>query len=163
MSYSENGLADVPAVAIQLSRDVVVASIQVDLSEDVIERFRGDLLQRLHESGSDSVILDLSGLETIDSSEFAALRLVMKGCEIMGARSVMVGLKPGVVSSLVETGADIDGVRTALDLDAAYAMLEPQQESDPDIEPELDPGEEGQDVESGLFTADIPDAGIPER
>ena len=44
--------ADIPGVAMQLSRGIVVASIQVDLDDDVLARFREDLLARLHESGS---------------------------------------------------------------------------------------------------------------
>jgi hypothetical protein len=42
----------------------------------------------------------------------------------------MVGLQPGVVSALIEVGADIDGLRTAIDLDAAFELLEPTPESE---------------------------------
>ena len=124
--------ADVPRVAIQVSRDVVVASIQVDLDEDVLARFRDDLLQRVHDTGSRGVILDVSGLETVDSHEFAGLRRIITMCAIMGAEAVLVGMRPGVVSSLIEVGADVDGLRAAFDLDAAYALLE----QEPDAEPE---------------------------
>ena len=44
--------ADIPVVSIQVSRDIVVASIQVDLDEDVLARFSEDLLRRIHETGS---------------------------------------------------------------------------------------------------------------
>ena len=50
--------ADIPGVAMQLSRGVVVASIQVDLEDDVLTRFREELLGRLHETGSNRVIFD---------------------------------------------------------------------------------------------------------
>jgi len=120
---------DTPGIAIQVSRNVVVASIQVDLEVNTLARFREDLLQRLHTSGSQAVILDVSGLETLDSVEFAGLRKLIKMIEIMGADAVVVGLRPGVVSSLIETGADIDGLKAAINLDAAYEMLEQQPES----------------------------------
>ena len=124
--------ADVPRVAIQVSQGVVVASIQVDLDEDVLARFRDDLLHRIHDTGSPGVILDVSSLETLDSHEFAALRRIIAMCAIMGAEAVLVGMRPGVVSSLIEVGADVDGLRAAFDLDAAFAQLESQ----PDAEPE---------------------------
>jgi rsbT antagonist protein RsbS len=116
----------------QLSRGVVVASIQVDLDDDVLARFREDLLGRIHETGSKGVILDMSGLEMLDSEEFAALRRIMDMTSLMGAEPVLVGLKPGVVSALIETGADVDGLRTAIDLDAGFALFEPE----PRLEPE---------------------------
>ncbi|MEJ2160510.1 MAG: STAS domain-containing protein [Chromatiales bacterium] len=133
---------DTPAVAIQVSRNIVVASIQVDLDDNVLERFRQDLLRRVHETGSRGVILDVSGLETLDPDEFAALRGIIRTCAIMGSESILAGLRPGVVSALVEAGADIDGLRAAINLDAAFSQLELQ--SQPDIEPETDmePGDE---------------------
>jgi rsbT antagonist protein RsbS len=132
--------ADIPGIAMQVSRDVVVASIQVDLDDDVLSRFRQDLLDRIHETGCRGVILDVSGLETLDSEELAALRRIIVMTGLMGAESVLVGLRPGVVSALIEAGADVDGLRAAIDLDAAFDMLEPEPEPEPEFEPE--PGTE---------------------
>ncbi len=152
--------ADIPGIAMQVSRDIVVASIQVDLDHDVLARFRDDLLRRIHETSSRGVILDVSGLETLDSEEFAALRRIITMSTIMGAESVLVGLRPGVVSALIEAGADVDGLRAAINLDAAFALLQPEAElesepeseagtdaeadpeADPALEPEQTPGDE---------------------
>jgi rsbT antagonist protein RsbS len=146
--------ADTSGVAIQVSRDIVVASIQVDLNDDVLARFREDLLSRIHETGSQAVIFDVSGLETLDTSELAALRRIITMCTIMGAESVLVGLRPGVVSALIEAGADADGLRAATDLDSAFALLQPEprgesgadtegeQEDDSPLESEQTPGDE---------------------
>jgi len=131
--------ADIPRVAMQVSRGVVVASIQVDLDDDVIARFRQDLLDCIHETGSRGVILDVSGLEMLDSEELAALRNIMVMTALMGAEPVLVGLRPGVVSALIEVGADIDGLNAAINLDAAFAMLETELEPEPEdeIEPAI--------------------------
>jgi rsbT antagonist protein RsbS len=137
----------------QVSRDVVVASIQVDLDEDVLARFRDDLLGRVHETGSRAVFLDVSGLETLDSDEFAALRRIIEMTTIMGTESVLVGLQPGVVSALIEVDADVDGLRTAIDIDAAFALLEPVPESEPVPEPASD-GEPEPDHDAVFETAD---------
>jgi len=126
--------ADIPGIAIQVSRDVVVASIQVDLEDDVLDRFREDLLGRIHETGSRGIILDVSGLETLDSDEFTSLRRIITMSTIMGADTVLVGLRPGVVSALIEAGADVDGVQAAINLDAAFALLQPEPEPEPESE-----------------------------
>ena len=144
--------ADIPGISMQVNRDIVVASIQVDLDEDVLARFSEDLLRRIHETGSRGVILDVSGLETLDSDEFAALRRIIAMSTIMGAKSVLVGLRPGVVSSLIEAGADVDGLQAASNLDAAFALLQPESElesepeseagTDTEADPEVDPAVE---------------------
>ncbi len=131
--------ADIPGVAMQVSRGVVVASIQVDLDDEVLARFRQDLLDCIHETGSRGVILDVSGLEMLDSEELAALRKIMVMTGLMGADSVLVGLRPGVVSALIEVGADIDGLRAAINLDAAFELLEPQPETEDETEDETAP------------------------
>jgi rsbT antagonist protein RsbS len=132
----------------QVSRGVVVASIQVDLDDDVLARFQDELLGRVHEMGSRAVILDVSGLETLDAHEFAALRRIIAALAIMGGESVLVGLQPGVVSGLIEVGADVEGLQTAIDLDAAFALLEPE----PQFEPEPEP-----DSETGALATDAPE------
>lgn len=145
--------ADIPGIALQVSRDVVVASIQVDLDDDVLERFREDLLRRIHETGSRGVIFDVSGLETLDSDEFAALRRIITMCTIMGAESVLVGLQPGVVSALIEAGVDVNGLLVALNLDAAFDLLQPE----PEYEPATDTDSDHEDTpssESGLLAGD---------
>ena len=128
---------DTPKVAMQVSRGLVVASIQIDLDDDVMARFRDDLLARIHATSSRAAILDVSGLETLDAHEFAGLRRVIEMARIMGADSVLVGLRPGVVSALIEADVDVEGLRTATNLDAAYELLEePEEETEEDSEPE---------------------------
>ena len=163
MRTTEAIYADIPGIALQVSRDVVVASIQVDLDDDVLERFREDLLRRIQVTGSRGVILDVAGLETLDASEFAALRRIITMCTIMGAEAVLVGLRPGVVSALIEAGADVDGLRAAINLDAAFALLQPEPESEPEAEPDPEAGadtdtdmEDKLPPESGQIPGDTP-------
>jgi rsbT antagonist protein RsbS len=117
-------VGDAQQIPMQLSRGCVVASLQIDLSEEVIARFRKDLLGFLHTTGADSVILDVSGLDVIDGNDFNALKLAMSMAQLMGAHSVVSGLKPGVVSSIIELGVETRDVNAALDLDDAFDVIE---------------------------------------
>jgi rsbT antagonist protein RsbS len=145
--------AETPRVAMQVSRNVVVASIQVDLEEDVLARFQKDLLDRVNETDSRAVMLDVSGLDTLDSHEFAALRRIIAIVTILGTESILVGLQPGVVSALIEMGADVEGLKTAIDLDAAFELLEPDPELTFDSELDSD-----SDSDSGSGSGSDPDS-----
>lgn len=140
--------SDVARVSMQLSRDVLVASIQLDLDEAVLARLTTDLLERIQASGARGVILDLTGLDTLDADEFEALRRVIKMADLMGARSVLVGLRPGIVSSLIDTGVDVDGLLATLDIDDAFRLLAG--------EPEAAAGEQAPDAESGAEEVEAP-------
>ncbi len=139
--------ADVPAVAMQVSRGVLVASIQLDLDDAVLARFREDLLARIQETGSQAVILDVSGLEMLDTAEFTALRRIMEMARLMGSKSLLVGLQPGVVSALIGAGADVDGLEAAIDLDAAFARFEPEPSAEGEPAAEEEPDAEAEDAE----------------
>lgn len=119
-AFEEGGARQIP---LQVSRGCVVASIQVDLSDEVLRRFRVELLKLLHVSGVTSVILDVSGVDVMDGEDFGALRRTMAMAELMGARCILAGLRPGVVSSLVEIVADLDEVESVLNIDEAFEQL----------------------------------------
>jgi len=111
-------------IPLQVTHQCVVASIQVDLSEAVLHQFRFDLLERIHSSGCDAVILDVSGVEVMDLEEFTALHRTISMASLLGARTVVCGLQAGVVSSLVELDADTGDLVAALDLDDAFRVVD---------------------------------------
>jgi rsbT antagonist protein RsbS len=117
---SSNSRSGIP---LQLSQECVVASIQVDLDEDVLQGFRKELLELLQRSGARGIILDLSGVSIIDGEDFRALRDTMDMARLMGAVTVMSGLQAGVVSALIDLEADTRGVEATLTLDDAYARM----------------------------------------
>ena len=114
----------IPRIPLQLSRDCVVASVQIDLRDEILRQFQTDLLEYIHATGASGVIIDVSGVEIMDAEDFDALRRTLAMSAIMGTRPVIVGLRPGVVSSLVELGADPSGIDAALNLDEGFALLD---------------------------------------
>ena len=65
----------------------------------------------------------------------------------------LVGLRPGIVSSLIEAGADVDGLRAAINLDAAFALLQPDPEPMPANETDTNESA-SPSVETGPTTED---------
>ena len=127
MSLDDLDAGSSSRIPLQLSRNCIVASIQVDLTPSVLHVFREELLNFLQRSGAQAVIFDLSGLEILDLEEFEALRNTISMVSLMGAKSIVAGMRPGVVSALVTLNADIDGILAAFNLDDAFMQLESQQ------------------------------------
>ena len=114
----------VQRIPLQVTRGCVVASIQFDLDPEVLRQFRIDLLERVQKSRANGVILDVSGIDILDLDDFNGLRRTMEMAEVMGARPILSGLKPGVVSALIDLGADPEGVNAVLNLDDAFRLLD---------------------------------------
>jgi hypothetical protein len=76
---------------------------------------------------------------------------------VMGARPIIAGLRPGVVSALVQLGADADDVEAALNLDEAFRLLESStsaEELDSDLEDVDDQESTEEDVDDGETSVD---------
>jgi len=116
--------SNVQRIPLQVARGCVVASIQIDLTPEVLRQFRMDLLERVQESRANGVILDISGIDILDLDDFNGLRHTMEMAEIMGARPILSGLKPGVVSALIDLGADPEGLNAVFNLDDAFRLLD---------------------------------------
>jgi rsbT antagonist protein RsbS len=69
---------------------------------------------------------------------------------LLGAETVLVGLRPGVVSALIELGADVEGVQAALNIDAGFAMLQPEPTTEIETETEVPEGDELEDPKGSL-------------
>ena len=114
----------VQRIPLQVARGCVMASIQIDLTPEVLRQFRIDLLGCVQKSGANGVILDVSGIDILDLDDFNGLRSTMEMAQVMGARTILSGLKPGVVSALIDLGADPEGVNAVLNLDDAFKLLD---------------------------------------
>jgi rsbT antagonist protein RsbS len=136
----------VQRIPLQVVRGCVVASVQIDLSPEVLRQFRIDLLECVQESGANGVILDVSGIDILDLDDFNGLRSTMEMTEVMGARPILSGLKPGVVSALIDLGADSEGVNAVLNLDDAFRLLDEIREKSPEAVEFLDDGQKSNSV-----------------
>ena len=114
---------DIPPVQMQIISGCLVASMQSDLTTDLLRRFQQDLLQRIKTSRVSAVILDVSAVEIMDLEDFELMRRSMAMAAMMGARSIVVGLRPGIVSSLIALDARVDDIEGAADLDDALERV----------------------------------------
>lgn len=115
--------AEVPRVPMQLTSGCLVASIQIDLSDEVLFRFKRDLLEEIRMTQTRAVLLDVSGVDIMDRTEFEAICEIMRMSRLMGARSMLVGVKPEIACSLMDFDLDFSQMETALTLDQAFELL----------------------------------------
>lgn len=112
------------SVAVLHHGDYLIASIQSDLSDSEVLRFRDDLAERVGERRARGLIVDVSALDVIDSFVARALRSVAVTARLRGAETVVVGIRPDVAIALVQFDLNLDPVRAALDLDDGVALLD---------------------------------------
>jgi rsbT antagonist protein RsbS len=101
----------------------LLVSIQVELRDAVAEAFQADVLQAIEKRGTTGLVIDISGLDTVDTYVARILAETGRMAKLMGTSTVLVGMRPEVAATLVRMGYGMEGVRTALDLDDGLALL----------------------------------------
>ena len=102
---------------------VLIVSVQGDLADAVAVALRRDVGDAVSSGGITGVVLDVSGVAIVDSYLGRVLTEIAADCSLLGASTVVAGIKPAVAITLVEMGLRLDGARTARSLEAAMAML----------------------------------------
>lgn len=115
---------------LQLGRCLLV-TIQVDLMDQTALALQDDLSSRIERTGATGVLIDISALEIVDSFIGRMLASISSIARVLGARSVVVGMRPAVAITLVELGLSLDGVRTALNVERGMELLRHATEEQP--------------------------------
>jgi rsbT antagonist protein RsbS len=102
---------------------VLLVSIQVDLSDEMTLVLQDDLSNRIVSTGARGVIIDISALEIVDSFIGRMLSTIASMSRVLDAQTVVVGMRPAVAITLTELGLSLGGVRTALNAEKAFAIL----------------------------------------
>ena len=111
-------------VPFQVSQGCLIANIQIDLNESVLQVFQHDLLNKVESHLVRGVILDLSGIDLLDSVSAEMLVKTISMVQLMGARAVVSGLRPGVVASLIDMDVDLEKLEGYLNLDDALLSFQ---------------------------------------
>jgi rsbT antagonist protein RsbS len=111
------------SVAILRHGDCLIASVQSDLSDREVLAMRDELAHRIGQTRARGVIVDVTGLDVIDSFVARTLRSITLNARLRGAETVIAGIQPDVAIAMVQFDLNLDALRAALDLDEAIEML----------------------------------------
>ncbi|QQQ79448.1 STAS domain-containing protein [Saccharothrix sp. 6-C] len=102
---------------------VLLVSIQIDLQDQTVLALQEDLAQRISDSGAHGVVIDISGVEIVDSFIGRMFATIASLSRLFDATTVVVGMRPAVAITLVELGLTLGDVRTALNLERGLKIL----------------------------------------
>jgi rsbT antagonist protein RsbS len=103
--------------------EFLLVTIQVDMHDRLAMTLQEDLTNRISDTGARGVLIDISSLEIVDSFIGRMLGNIAAMSRVLDAQTVVVGMQPAVAITLVELGMSLQGVRTALNVDAGMDVL----------------------------------------
>lgn len=102
----------------------LIVSVQEDLDDESAQHMEERVAQHVAKQSTKGVLLDVSGLNVMDSFIARILDRMVGLVGWLGAEAVVVGIQPAVAMTLVELGLDLVNVPTALDTERGLRLLQ---------------------------------------
>lgn len=101
----------------------LLVTIQLDMHDRLAMMLQDDLTNRIAQTQAHGVLIDISGLEIVDSFIGRVLGNIARMSRVLDAETVVVGMQPAVAITLVELGLSLTGIRTALNVEKGMSLL----------------------------------------
>ncbi|MFJ5733002.1 STAS domain-containing protein [Streptomyces paradoxus] len=103
--------------------DVLLVTLQGELHDSTAQQLQQDLAETISRTGVRGVLIDISGVEIVDSFLGRVLAEIAAQAKLLAARTVVAGMRPAVAITLVELGLTLPGLSTALSTEAGMELL----------------------------------------
>ena len=101
----------------------LIVPIQGMLDDVVIAHLQGDVTARIERDSPKGIVIDVSGMDMMDSFMTRTIRDLALTARLMGVHTMVSGLRPAIALTLVEMGLEISGIQTTLNLERALEAL----------------------------------------
>lgn len=102
---------------------ILLVTVQVDMHDQLALRLQEDLTVAIEKNEAKGVLIDISGLEIVDSFIGRMIADISGMARLLDAVTVVVGMQPAVAITLVELGLSLPGVATALNVERGMQLL----------------------------------------
>ncbi len=124
----EDMLSELATPIIRIWTEVLLVPLIGSLDTDRAQAMAERLLERTSTTRARVVVVDVTGVPTIDTAAGGFLIEMFSAVKLLGAEVILTGLKPEIAHTLVKLGVDFRMVAIARDLEdalrQAIAMLE---------------------------------------
>jgi len=103
--------------------EFLLVTIQGDMHDQLAMTLQNELTERIDKDNARGVLLDISGLDMVDSFIARMIANISGMSRIMDAQTVVVGMQPAVAITLVELGLTLPGVKMAMNAERGMEML----------------------------------------
>ncbi|PCC74515.1 rsbT antagonist protein RsbS [Nannocystis exedens] len=140
----------------------LVVPLQGDITDEVAAALVDDVLRRIRDSAAAGLVLDVTGMWTIDSHLCHVIAGLATAAHLMGTPTVLCGMSGAIAITLQTMGIDFRQLHTALTLEDALERLGVTAcLRDIDLEVQGPPSPDRGDLSDGYASATSPRDTIP--
>ena len=102
---------------------ILLASIQVDLSDNDAMQFQDGVVRKIAEIEAQGIVIDITALDVVDSYMARVINDTANMARLLGAEVIICGVQPYVAMTLVEMGRGLIGADCVFNLEQAFARI----------------------------------------
>ncbi|NJM06988.1 PAS domain-containing protein [Candidatus Gracilibacteria bacterium] len=124
ISAQQAALRELSTPLIPVSDNVLVMPLIGTIDSQRAQMVMESLLEGVAENNASTVILDITGVQVVDTQVASALIRSAQAVKLLGATVIITGIRPEVAQTLVHLGADLSSMvtRGTLQSGIAYAL-----------------------------------------
>lgn len=103
--------------------DLLLVPVQGDIDDAQAEELVSDVLERVQRAGCDGLLIDLSGVWTLDSHLCSVMVRLSRSAALMGARTIVSGMRPEIAMTIQAMGISLGGIHTVATLEDALESM----------------------------------------
>lgn len=116
-------IKDLTVPVIPISAGILVIPLVGALDQRRLQDLQEQSLKALERTGAHTLVLDITGVPVVDSYVAQGFLATVTSARLLGAKVILVGIRPEVAQTIVGLGIDLQGVLTYSDLQSALALV----------------------------------------
>ncbi|MGY8525384.1 STAS domain-containing protein [Paracidovorax citrulli] len=122
ISRQQHELLELSTPVIKLWDGVLAVPIIGTLDSSRAQLVMEALLERIVDTGAEIAIIDITGVPTVDTLVAQHLMKTVTAIRLMGADSIISGIRPQIAQTIVHLGIDLQGITTKSTLADALSL-----------------------------------------
>jgi rsbT co-antagonist protein RsbR len=123
LQTSKETIREMSSPVIPVLAGVLVTPLVGSIDEQRAEDFAQVLLGEVERQHATHVIMDVTGVQVIDTQVALTLLRTATSVQLLGARTLLAGIRPEVAQTIVSLGVDLSAIPTFADLRNAVESL----------------------------------------
>jgi rsbT co-antagonist protein RsbR len=120
IAEQSRSLVELSTPTIQLWEEILILPVIGIIDSKRVQEMTDIMLQKIIDTESKIVIMDIQGVPAIDSSVANHLIKITKATSLMGCECILSGISPIIAQTLVQIGADLSGISTTATLKDSF-------------------------------------------
>ncbi len=116
INEQQSSMMELSSPIVSLWKDILAVPVIGTLDSKRTQIIMENLLKRIVETGSKIAIIDITGVGIMDTLVATHLMKTVGAVKLLGAESVVTGIRPEVAQTVVHLGVDLGGIITRASL-----------------------------------------------